>query len=138
MDGSQGITDQDLHIASLVQASGCALVVGVNKWDKINVNDKSLFKMSIDRKLRFLHWAKIHFFSAIKGFGIKDLMSSVRNAYDAALTDISTSALNSTLRQLTSRHPPPFKSGFRPKLRYAHQGGRIRQLSLFMVVVSSI
>jgi len=124
LDGSQGITDQDLHIASLVQSSGCALVVGVNKWDKISINDKSLFKMTIDRKLRFLHWARIHFFSAIKGFGIKELMASVRNAYNAALTEISTSMLNSTLRQLTSRHPPPFKSGFRPKLRYAHQGGR--------------
>ena len=51
-------------------------------------------------------------------------MASVQNAYNAALTEISTSMLNSTLRQLNSRHPPPFKSGFRPKLRYAHQGGR--------------
>ena len=124
LDGSQGITDQDLHIASLVQSSGCALVVGVNKWDKVNVNDKSLFKMSIDRKLRFLHWAKVHFFSAFKGFGIKELMVSVRNAYNSALTEISTSMLNSTLRQLTVKHSPPFRSGFRPKLRYAHQGGR--------------
>ncbi len=74
LDGTQGVTDQDLHIASMVQLAGCALVVGVNKWDDVNLVEKSSFKIEVGRKLRFLYWVKIHFFSALKGFGLKEIM----------------------------------------------------------------
>ena len=38
--------------------------------------------------------------------------------------ELSTNELNRVLRQAVDSHPPPYRSGFRPKLRYAHQGGK--------------
>ena len=124
LDGTQDVSDQDAHIASFIADSGCALVVGVNKWDGLSLDKRDEIKRLIERKLSFLSWARFHYFSALNGDGVSTIMKSVQNAYASSLKSLSTPKLTRVLRECIERHPPPRSGLFRPKLRYAHQGGK--------------
>ncbi len=124
LDAQQDISDQDAHIAGFVTETGRALVVGINKWDGLDVVARDEIKRQIARKLPFLSWARFHHLSALKGHGIDGLMRSVLAAYAAATRKLSTPKLTRSLREAVERQQPPRKGGIRPKLRYAHQGGQ--------------
>ncbi len=124
LDAHQDISEQDAHIAGFVMESGRALVVAVNKWDGMDVVARDEVKRLIARKLQFLHWAKFHFISALKGQGLDALMRSVEEAYGAATLKLSTPKITRVLREAVERQQPPRHGRFRPKLRYAHQGGQ--------------
>ena len=124
LDGTQDVSDQDAHIASFIANSGCALVVGVNKWDGLDFHKRNEIKRLIERKLSFLSWARFHYISAINGDVLGAIMKSVKNAYTSSLKSLSTPMLTKILRDCVERHPPPRRGLFRPKLRYAHQGGK--------------
>ena len=40
LDATQGVTDQDAHIAGYILESGRAVVVAVNKWDAVDAYQK--------------------------------------------------------------------------------------------------
>jgi GTP-binding protein len=124
LDARQDVSDQDAHIAGFVAESGRALVVAVNKWDGLDVVDRDEIKRVMARKLQFLSWARFHFISALKGTGIDNLMRSVDDAYAAATSKLSTPKLTRALRAAVEFQQPPRHGRFRPKLRYAHQGGQ--------------
>jgi len=124
LDAHQDVSDQDAHIAGFVMGAGRALVVAVNKWDGLDIVARDEVKRVIARKLQFLHWARFHFISAKKGSGIKALMRSVDSAYAAATLKLSTPKITRVLREAVEQQQPPRHGRFRPKLRYAHQGGQ--------------
>jgi GTPase len=124
LDAHQDISEQDAHIAGFVMESGRALVVAVNKWDGLDVVARDEVKRLMARKLQFLHWARFHFISALKGQGLDALMRSVDEAYVAATLKLSTPKITRVLREAVERQQPPRHGRFRPKLRYAHQGGQ--------------
>jgi GTP-binding protein len=124
LDARQDVSDQDAHIAGFVMESGRALVVAVNKWDGLDVVARDEVKRVMARKLQFLHWAKFHFISALKGTGVDALMRSVDDAYTAATLKLSTPKITRVLREAVEHQQPPRHGIFRPKLRYAHQGGQ--------------
>lgn len=124
VDAQADVSEQDAHIAGFVMESGRALVVAVNKWDGLDVIVREEVKRVMARKLQFLHWAKFHFISAMKGAGIDALMRSVDAAYGAATLKLSTPKITRVLREAVEAQQPPRHGRFRPKLRYAHQGGQ--------------
>lgn len=123
VDARDGITEQDAHVAAYVLDSGRALVVAVNKWDGLEQDQREWIKNEIDRKLKFLDFAKFHYISALKRKGLSELFVSVDAAYKAAMAKLSTPQLTRVLIDATAQHQPPISKGIRPKLRYAHQGG---------------
>ena len=124
LDGSAGIADQDAHIAGYILESGRALVVAVNKWDGLDDYQRATIKREVERKLHFLNWARIHFISARKGTGLAAVMRSVAAAHKAAFAKLPTPRLTRALQAAVERQPPPRSGQFRPKMRYAHQGGQ--------------
>lgn len=124
LDARQDISDQDAHIAGFIVESGRALVVAVNKWDGLDAYKRSQVKEVIEARLKFLDFAKFHYVSALKGQGLEAVFRSVDAAYRAATIDLSTPRLTRALIDAVSRQSPPRNGIFRPKLRYAHQGGR--------------
>jgi GTP-binding protein len=66
----------------------------------------------------------MHFISALHGTGVGDLLESVDLAYAAAMRELPTPELTRVLQDAVTAHPPPMVRGRRPRLRYAHQGGR--------------
>lgn len=123
MDASEGIVDQDLHIMGQVIDSGRALVVALNKWDGLESDHKSFLKTEIERRLRFVDFADLHFISAKHGTGVGVLYQSIDRAFKAATERFSTNFLTRVLQHAVETHQPPLVRGNRIKLRYAHPGG---------------
>jgi GTPase len=123
LDASTEISEQDAHIAGFILEAGRALVVAVNKWDGLEVSRRDTVKNDISRKLDFLSFANFHYISALKGMGIPEMFKSVDSAYAAAMVRLPTPKLTRVLMDAVQQHQPPKAGPFRPKLRYAHQGG---------------
>ncbi len=123
LDAQQDISEQDAHIAGFILEAGRALVLAVNKWDRLSVEQREKIKYDIARKLGFLDFAKVHYISALEGKGVGSLLKSVDAAYRAAMTKLSTPKLTRALQTAVIKQQPPRAGLVRPKLRYAHQGG---------------
>jgi GTP-binding protein len=123
VDASQDISDQDAHIAGFCIEAGRALVLAVNKWDAVDDYQRERVRQEIARKLNFLGFAKVHTISAREGQGIAGVLASVNQAYAAAMAKLPTPKLTRALLAAVQKQAPPRHGFFRPKLRYAHQGG---------------
>jgi GTP-binding protein len=123
VDARDQITEQDAHVADFVLQAGRALVLAVNKWDGLDEHHRDQVKRDIERKLHFLSFAKLHFISALHGNGIPGLLKSVDEAYAAAMAKLSTPKLTRALIGALEKQQPPKVGRFKPKMRYAHQGG---------------
>ena len=123
LDAEQGVTDQDAHIAGFILESGRAVVVAVNKWDAVDAYQRELVQRSIETRLPFLKFAAVHFISAKKRLGLGPLWASLTQAHRAATCKMSTPVLTRLLLEAVQFQSPQRSGMFRPKLRYAHQGG---------------
>ena len=123
MDASEGVVDQDLHLMGSVIDAGRALVIALNKWDGLEDSHKQYVKNELERRLRFVDFANIHFISALHGTGVGNLYKSIEQAYHAATDKFSTNFLTRILEDAVREHQPPIVAGRRIKLRYAHPGG---------------
>jgi GTP-binding protein len=123
IDATQGVTDQDAHIAGYILENGRAVVLAVNKWDAVDEYQRELVKRSIETRLPFLKFAATHLISATKRQGLGPLWGSIAQAYKAANCKMSTPVLTRLLLEAVQFQSPKRSGMFRPKLRYAHQGG---------------
>jgi GTP-binding protein len=123
LDAQQDISEQDAHIAGFILEAGRAVVVAVNKWDGLDRARREHTRRELGRKLAFLSFAQVHYVSAREGKGLAELIKSVDLAYAAAMVKLPTPKLTRALIAATTRQAPPRHGRFRPKLRYAHQGG---------------
>ena len=123
LDATQGVTDQDAHIAGYILESGRAVVVAVNKWDAVDDYQKQMLERSIETRLPFLKFASMHHISAVKRQGLGPLWAALVQAHKAAMCKMSTPVLTRLLLESVQFQSPQRAGMFRPKLRYAHQGG---------------
>jgi GTPase len=123
LDATQGVTDQDAHIAGYILESGRAVVLAVNKWDAVDAYQRELLQRSIETRLGFLKFASIHHVSAIKRQGLGPVWKSIVQAHASANRKMSTPVLTRLLMEAVQFQQPQRSGIFRPKLRYAHQGG---------------
>jgi GTPase len=123
VDAVTGITDQDAHIGGYILEAGRALVVAINKWDAIDADKREEVKNTLERKLQFLDFASFTNISSLKGTGIKPLLKAVDIAFAAAMAKLSTPKLTRALHDAVTQQQPPMAGRFRPKMKYAHQGG---------------
>ncbi len=123
LDATQGVTDQDAHIAGYILESGRAVVVAINKWDLVDDYQRNLVQRSIENKLGFLKFAALHFISAVKRQGLAALWPAILQAHKSATCKMSTPILTRLLLESVQFQNPQRSGMFRPKLRYAHQGG---------------
>lgn len=123
IDARQDVSDQDAHIADFIVESGKALVVAINKWDHLDAYVRQQTKVILERKFKFLDFARFHFISAKEHVGLEALFRSVDGAFAAAMAKLPTPKLARVLADAVARQAPPRHGIFRPKPRYAHQGG---------------
>ena len=124
LDARENISEQDAHLAGFVLETGRALVVAINKWDGLSAEQRDDIKRDIGRKLAFLDFARFNYISALKAKGLDTLLKDVEAAHAAAFIKMSTPKLTRVLEMAVEQHAPPKNGLFRPKPRYAHQGGK--------------
>ncbi len=123
LDATQGVTDQDAHIAGYILDSGRAVVLAVNKWDAVDDYQKQLLQRSIEQRLAFLKFAPVLHISAIRRQGLGPLWKAIADAHASATRKMPTPVLTRLLQEAVEHQAPKRAGMFRPKLRYAHQGG---------------
>jgi GTPase len=123
LDATQGITDQDAHIAGYILESGRAVVLAVNKWDAVDEYQREQLQRQIETRLAFLKFAPLHFISAIKRQGLGPVWTAIAQAHRSAMVKMPTPVLTRLLLEAVQFQSPKRAGMFRPKLRYAHQGG---------------
>lgn len=123
LDATQGVSDQDAHIAGYILESGRAVVVAVNKWDAVDAYQREMVQRAIEQRLAFLKYAPMVFVSAIRRQGLGLLWKGVEEAYASATRKMSTPILTRLIHDAVAFQAPKRAGAYRPKLRYAHQGG---------------
>ncbi len=123
LDATQGVTEQDAHIAGYILESGRAVVIAINKWDAVDAYQRELVQRSIETRLPFLKFASLHFISAQKRQGLGPVWGAISQAHKAAMCKMSTPVLTRLLLEAVQFQSPKRGGMYRPKLRYAHQGG---------------
>lgn len=123
LDATQEVSDQDAHIGGFIVDSGRALVLVINKWDAVDSYRREIFKREVARKLGFLSFARQLYISALEGQGVSGIFGAVDAAYAAAMIKLPTPRLTRALQAAIEKQAPPKHGLFRPKMRYAHQGG---------------
>jgi len=124
LDAHEGIGEQDASVLGLALERGRALLIAVNKWDNIPMEQREEVRSQLALKLDFAPFVPLHFISARHGTGVGELAQAVIRAFDAAMREMRTPELTKTLERAMVQHQPPLVRGRRIKLRYAHQGGR--------------
>ncbi len=123
VDAVEGLHDQDLQIAQLIEREGRACVLALNKWDA--VPDRQAARKAITERLEEslaqMKQIAVVTLSALTGAGMERLLPAVRRAHEVWNTRVPTSGLNRWFEQAMERHPPPLVSGRRLKLRYMTQ-----------------
>lgn len=124
LDAHEGIAEQDASVLGLALQRGRALLLAVNKWDGIPMDQRDQVRNALALRLDFVPFAPQHFISARHGTGVGELATAAVRAYEASMREMPTSQLSRVLEKALEAHQPPLVKGRRIKLRYAHQGGR--------------
>ncbi len=135
VDATQGVTDQDEHIAGYVLEEYKSLVIIINKWDII---EKDAYTMTEELKkarerLHFIPYAPAIFISALSGQRIHEVLETANRVWEARFFRIQTSELNRLVRDAVQKHPPPPKGTKRLKIYFATQVSTSPPVILFHV-----
>ena len=123
VDGAQGVTAQDTHIAGLAQEAATGIVIAVNKTDLWESPEEDRLRLlaTMRERFRFLPWAMFTFVSAEEAAGLPDLLRLATEAREARRRRISTGELNGIFRRALRDHAPPVIHSRRLKVRFATQ-----------------
>ena len=123
LDASVPISEQDLRIISMVEDSGKAMVLVLNKWDLVDEDRRELLEKELDRHLGHIEWVQRVNVAAKTGWHRDRLAPALRTALASWEKRVPTSKLNSFLGALIGATPPPVRGGKQPKVYYATQAG---------------
>ncbi|MCA9883194.1 MAG: ribosome biogenesis GTPase Der [Anaerolineaceae bacterium] len=135
IDGQEGVTEQDEHIAGYVIEKYKGLVIVVNKWDAVekDAHTMNAFMESIRERLHFVPYAPVIFISALSGQRIHQVLETAYRVFENRFIRVPTSELNQILRAALERHAPPDKGARRLKIFYGSQVRTDPPLFLFHV-----
>jgi GTP-binding protein len=113
LSAEEGVKEMDATIGGLAQESGRAVVIAVNKWDRAKDFEQTAEKMreAIERRLKFLEFARVVFVSAKTGLGRKDLFAAIDHAWSQWSKRVPTGPLNRVLELAAQRHPLKMQRG---------------------------
>ena len=121
VDGTRGATHQEQRLAEEIQDAGVGLIVLLNKWDVITVEERAVTEDSVADRLAFVAWAPVLRMAAKTGSRLHRLPAAIRAVLENRRQRIPTAELNRLIRQWHQSHPPPVRKGKRPRIIYAVQ-----------------
>jgi len=124
LDAHEGASEQDARIAQLIEESGRALVIALNKADLLGGAGAGAAASERARsELHFATWAEMVLISALRGDGVGDLLAAVDRAAAAHGQRVATAELNRFFAEVLETHPPPLHRGLEVRIHYLTQGG---------------
>jgi GTP-binding protein len=125
LDATEGVTEQDAHIAGYVVDEAKGLVIVVNKWDLVEKDTYTVqeYTLEIRRALKFVSYCPLVFVSATSGQRVKKAIDVALDVQQARSIRIPTGELNRLMGDVVAKHAPPSKRGKRLKIYYATQIG---------------
>jgi GTP-binding protein len=118
IDATVGVTAQDQRLAERVDAAGCPVLVLLNKWELLDVEQREEVKYQVGQKLRFVGEAPVLTLSALTGKGVHRLLPALGSTIDAYHRRVPTRKVNEVVRAAQARHPAPDGA----RILYATQG----------------
>ncbi len=125
IDGIDGPTAQDAHVASYALQENKSIVVLVSKWDAVEKDEETMvaYTQRVRAALRFLDYVPVLFISARTGQRVNKVLPTALQVYEARFLRIPTGELNRIVQDTIAQHAPPSKAGKRLKFFYATQAG---------------
>lgn len=135
LDGQQGITDQDQHIAGFIQDSYRSVVIVVNKWDVVEKDSHThaAYVKELREQFNFLPDPPILFISALTGQRIHEVLDTARRVWENRYFRVPTSAINNIVREAMIKHQPVMRGQGRLKVKYVSQVAVAPPVFLFHV-----
>ncbi len=123
IDAVEGVTEQDAKIAGIAHERGKAVIIAVNKWDAVEKDDKTIYKVTekIRETLSFMPYAEIVFVSAKTGQRLYKLFEVIDVVSENHAMRVSTGVLNEIMAEAGALQQPPSDKGKRLKLYYITQ-----------------
>lgn len=123
IDASQGILEQDKHVAGYAVEKKKAIIIVVNKWDlvKKEQNTQSEFEKKIRKEFQFLEYAPIVFTSALTKSKVEKIFDRIQDVHKAYDTHIATSVLNDVIQDAQQMNEAPEFNHGRLKIYFANQ-----------------
>jgi GTP-binding protein len=120
-ESTEGITEQDARLLGLCAERGRAIVVGLNKVDLLDKKGRKKAEEGVRDALRFAPWAPIVQISAKTGYGLRDLMATVKKAGNEFHRRVPTGELNRFFEEVVEHRSPPIHKGRAPRIYYITQ-----------------
>ncbi|MDH5637411.1 MAG: ribosome biogenesis GTPase Der [Nitrospinota bacterium] len=122
-DAEEGVTTQEAKIAGLVEDAGKGLILVVNKWDlvKKETNSSKIFEEEARQKLKFARHAPMVFISSLTGQRVEKVWDLADEVRGQLVKRIGSGALNSMVRRIMDKNPPPTVKGRKIKVYYVTQ-----------------
>jgi GTP-binding protein len=119
IDATEGVTGQDQRLAERVDASGCPIVVLLNKWELItDADDRAVLLADLSRRLAFIGDAPVLKISALTGKGVHRLRPVLQEAITQYHRRVPTKDVNRVLADAQQRQP----AGGGARVLFAVQG----------------
>lgn len=124
IDATEGISDQDKKISSIITEAGKGLIVAINKWDLIE-DKKSNTINQFDKKLAndipFLDFAPKIYISAVTKQRMNQIFEKAVEVYEQCTKRVSTGLLNKIVNEAYTLNPPQSVKNKRLKILYSTQ-----------------
>lgn len=123
IDASEGVTEQDAKIAGIAHERGKGVIIAVNKWDKVEKDDKTIYRFSekVRQTLAFMPYAQLTFISVKTGQRINKLYDLIDAVIQNHSLRIGTGVLNEIVTEAIALQQPPTDKGKRLKIYYTTQ-----------------
>ena len=129
LDATQGVTDQDAHIAGYILDSGRAVVLRSTSGMRSTTTRRNSCSAPSSNALAFLKFAPLLHISAKKRQGLGPVWKAIAEAHASATRKMPTPVLTRLLHEAVEHQGAEARRHVPPKLRYAHQGGMNRPSS---------
>ncbi|MFN2156255.1 MAG: ribosome biogenesis GTPase Der [Anaerolineae bacterium] len=123
IDATEGVTDQDTHIAGYILEEHKSAVVLVNKWDAVEKDAHTMeaYTEHMRHELRFMDYVPVLFISALTGQRVDQVLSTALEVEAERHERLSTHQLNQLIQDAMYRHSPPSIRGRRLRVYFATQ-----------------
>src|SRR5437870_8824652 len=135
IDAREGISAQDVHIAGYVVEAGRGLVLALNKWDLLAVEEKEekVWRRRIKEQLSFAPWAPVSYISAKTGQRVMQPLEVALKVIEERHRRVATPELNRWLRTILGQRDAPSRKGRRLRVLDATQAESATPTFVFFV-----